>query len=325
MRAEPEDRVIVIDEVQRVPELLSAVHLLMEERIRQRFVLTGSSARKLKRTGVDLLAGRAVLHTMHPFVAAELGERFSLAQALDLGMLPLVLGAPSPSVRLKSYAALYLKDEVKAEGLVRNLGSFARFLEAVSLSHANVLNVSNVARECQVERKVVEGYVVVLEDLLLAFQLPVFTRRAARQLASHPKLFLFDAGVFRSLRPSGPLDPAEEAEGPALEGLVAQHLRAWSAYRSVPVELSYWRTRSGVEVDFVVYGPDTFVAIEVKNTRAVRPRDLTGLKAFREDFPEARVLLLYRGSERLVRDKVPCLPVDGFLRTMRPHRPLFPS
>ena len=155
---------------------------------------------------------------------------------------------------LETYAALYLKEEVQMEGLVRNIGSFSRFLNAISFSHASLLNVSNVARECEVERKVVDGYVAVLEDLLLGYRLPVFTKRARRAVVKHPKFYLFDAGVYRSLRAEGPLDRPEEIQGSALEGMVAQHLRAWIDYSPDNFTLYFWRTRGGVEVDFVVYG-----------------------------------------------------------------------
>ncbi|MEX1184770.1 MAG: DUF4143 domain-containing protein, partial [Gemmatimonadota bacterium] len=188
--------------------------------------------------------------------------------------------APDPADALAAYAALYLEQEVMAEGLVRDIGGFARFLEVVSFSHGAVLNVSNVARESQVSRKTVEGYIAVLEDLLLAFRLPVFKRRAARATAAHPRFYLFDAGVFHSLRPRGPLDRPGEIDGAALEGLVAQHLRAWCAYTRGSNELSYWRTRSWVEVDFIVYGEAGFWAIEVKNAAKVRPQDLRPLRSF---------------------------------------------
>jgi predicted AAA+ superfamily ATPase len=191
---------VVIDEVQRVPELLSVVHDLIESGPRRRYVLTSSSARKLRRGGVDLLAGRASLRTLHPFMASE-WPAFELSAALELGLLPLVVTAANPADVLASYAALYLEQEVKAEGAVRKVGAFARFLEAISFSHAGVLNISNVARDTGAKRGTVAGFVEVLEDLLIAFRLEVFTRRAKRQTAAHPKLFLFDAGVFRSLRP----------------------------------------------------------------------------------------------------------------------------
>src|SRR5688572_5526004 len=185
------------------------------------------------------------------------------------------------------------------EGLVRNLGAFTRFLEAISFSHACVLNIANVARECEVERKTVEGYVGILEDLLLAFRVPVFTRRARRATAQHPKFYLFDAGVFRSLRPKGPLDRREEVDGPALAGLVVQHLRAWDAYRGGRNSLYYWRTRSGVEVDSILYGEDGFWAVEVKNATRIQRAELQPLQSFREDYPECRTLLVYRGNEQL--------------------------
>lgn len=322
VRGHPEDAVFVIDEIQKVPELLACVHALIEERRGIRFVLTGSSARKIRRAGVDLLAGRAAATTLHPFMAAELGPRFDLPAALERGMLPLVVAGPDPEQALRAYASLYVREEVQAEGLVRNVGAFSRFLEAVSFSHGAVLNVSAVARDCAVERKTVEGFLGILDDLLLSFRLPVFTRRAKRATVAHPKFYFFDAGVFRSLRPSGPLDRPAETDGQALEGLVAQHLRAWAAYRGERSRLYYWRTPSGAEVDFVVYGPDDFLAVEVKNSGAVRPEDLRGLRAFQEEYPSARPVLLYRGKERLRVGGVPCLPCEGFLRALRPDRPL---
>jgi predicted AAA+ superfamily ATPase len=313
---------LVIDEIQRVPELLTVVHSLIEAKKGWKFVLTGSSARKLKRTGVDLLGGRALLHTLHPFMAAELGKRFDFNKALQHGLLPIVEASESPTEVLRSYAALYLREEVQMEGLVRNIGNFSRFLESISFSHSSVLNVSNVARECEVERKVVEGYVGILEDILLSWRLPIFTKKAKRTLAVHPKFYLFDTGVFRSLRPHGPLDRPEEMEGQALEGLVAQHLRAWMAYSQLKRELFFWRTRSGVEVDFVIYGADGLAAIEVKNTQKIRPDDLRGLRSFREEYPRGKTLLLYRGKDRFVTDGILCAPCKDFLMELRPDRTL---
>ena len=322
MAGNPQKKTVVIDEVQKVPELLDVVHQLIEREKTLRFILTGSSARKLKRTGIDLLAGRAVLKTMHPFMAAELGTAFDLDQALLLGLVPLVLNSGAPEEVLRSYATLYLREEVQMEGLVRNIGNFSRFLEAISLAHGAILNVSEVARECQVERKTVEGYISILEDLLLCFRPPVFSRRAKRNLIARAKFYFFDAGVFRSLRPAGPLDSPEEMGGNALEGLVVQHLRAWNAYSGDQHTLFFWRTKSGNEVDFVVYGPADFWALEVKNTRTIRPRDLRGLRAFKQDYPEARGCLLYRGDERVEIEDILCLPCDEFLRELVPGQPL---
>ena len=312
---------VIIDEVQRVPELLHVVHRLMQEPNAPRFILTGSSARKLRRGGVDLLAGRAVMRTMHPFMAAE-WPAFALEPALEHGLVPLVATSHNPHDVLRSYAALYLHQEVQAEGYVRRLDDFARFLEVVSFSHAAVLNLANIAREAQVPRKQVERYLEILEDLLVAEQLPVFTRRAQRAVVAHPKFYFFDVGVYRSLRPRGPLDRREEIAGAALEGLVFQHLRAWIAYSGRDVALHYWRTRSGVEVDFVGYGPHDFWAIEVKHAEVVRSQDVKSLLAFMADYPEAKPLLLYRGRDTLDIQGVRCVPVSEFLRTLNPAESL---
>lgn len=319
--AHPNVHTVVVDEVQRVPAVLDVVHQLIETAGgRLRFVLTGSSARKLKRAGVNLLAGRALERSLHPFMAAELGAAFDLDRALDIGLVPLVYNAPDPPAARDAYLSLYVREEVQAESAVRDLGGFARFLEAVSLSHAGVLGLSTVARECEVSRKTVEGYLQILEDLLLAFRLPVFTRKAKRHLTSHPKFYWCDAGIFRSARPMGPLDSPRESTGAALEGLVAQHLRAWIAYSSGRYTLSFWRTKAGLEVDFVVYGGGGFWAFEVKSATRIQPRDVRGLSAFRDDYPSAQAALLYRGRERLVIDGVLCIPVDEFLLALKPGR-----
>jgi predicted AAA+ superfamily ATPase len=321
--ARPEVLQVVIDEVQKLPELLEVVHLLIEEKQGIQFIFTGSSARKLRRTGVNLLGGRAAQKSLHPFMASELGNQFKLEEALRLGMLPIVRGGKEPEEILRAYNGLYLREEVQMEGLVRNVGSFSRFLEAISFSQASVLNLANVARECHVNRKTVESYLEILEDLLLSFRVPIFTRRAKRELATHPKFFFFDVGVFRANRPSGPLDSPSEIDGAALESLVAQHLRAWCDYSDDNYQLCYWQTRSKVEVDFVIYGKGGFHALEVKNSAHVRPEDLRGLKNFGEDFPESRRWLLYRGRERLLRDNILCMPCEEFLLQLKPNN--FPA
>jgi predicted AAA+ superfamily ATPase len=315
---------VVIDEIQRVPALLDVVHRLIEQggRKRHRFILTGSSTRKLKAAGTNLLGGRALLETMHPFMACELGRAFDLPSALKLGLLPVVRAAADPAATLKAYAGLYVREEVQAEGLVRLAGAFSRFLEAVALSHATVLNAAAVARECQVERRTVEGYLGVLEDIQLAFRLPVFAKRAKRKLTAHSKLYLIDPGVFQSLRPQGPLDSAPEALGPALEGLVAQQLRAWIAYGKAELTLHFWRTQEGQEVDFVLYGPGGFYAIEVKASTRFDPRDLAPLLAFKEDYPQAQVALIYTGREALKVQGIPVLPCQAFLAKLVPGRVL---
>ncbi|MCK5805471.1 MAG: ATP-binding protein [Lentisphaeria bacterium] len=311
-------KTVVVDEIQKVPQLLDEVHQWMSQDPSTRFILTGSSARKLKQQGVDLLAGRAAVLTMHPFMGFELQEEFSLTAALQWGMLPVVWRAEDREAALGAYLGVYLREEVQQEGLVRSVGSFSRFLEAISFSHGGVLNASAVARECQVSRSTVEGYLSILEDLLLGFRIPVFNRRAARKLVVHPKFYLLDCGVYRKLRPRGPLDRSDEIGGAALEGLVAQHLRAWIAYSRKDHKLHYWRTKAGNEVDFVIYGSDCFAAVEVKAARRVERRDLRGLRAFLDDYPESDAILLYGGKERLRINGILCLPCEQFLRDLAP-------
>jgi len=311
-------KTIIIDEIQKAPDLLSVVHRLIEQKQGWQFVLTGSSTRKLKRVGVDLLAGRATVRHMHPFMAAELGHAFSLEEALRVGLVPLVIESEDILDTLSAYVGIYLNEEVKAEGLVRSIGDFARFLEVVSFSHGSIINVSNIARECAVSRKLIEGYLSILDDLLLSYHLPVFTKRAKRQLISHDKFYYFDAGVYKNLRMTGFLDKISEVNGPGLEGLVLQHLRAWNDYQGAPNRLFYWRTKHGVEVDFILYGPVGLYAIEVKHSAMVHDKDLTGLKTFCTDYPEATPILLYCGRERLLKNNVHCIPVEDFLRELTP-------
>lgn len=318
LQAQPQTREVVIDEVQRVPALLDVVHQWIEAKRNLRFVLTGSSSRKLKRSGVNLLAGRALLKTMHPFMAAELGEAFSLPLALQQGMLPLVYGAEDAAQTLASYVDLYVKEEVQQEGIVRNTGNFARVVETLSFSHASLWNSAAVAREAEVPRRTVDAYLEILEDLLLVFRLPVFRQRAKRATVSHGKFYWADAGIFVGGRAMGPLDRREERQGAALEGLVAQHLRAWIDYRGQQDKLSFWRTQAGSEVDFVVYGPSGFWAIEVKHAATLHPQDFAGLRAFASEYPEAELRLLYRGRDRLRRGDVSVIPCDEYLRAVHP-------
>jgi len=190
----------------------------------------------------------------------------------------------------------------------------------MSLAHAAVLNLAAVSRDCHVSRRTAEGYLQILEDLLLGFRLEVFSRRAKRAIAAHPKFYFFDAGIFRANRPGGPLDSPVELDGAALEGLVAQHLRAWCDYTAGRHQLHYWQTRSQVEVDFVVYGDSGLYAVEVKSSRQVRPEDLRALHSFGDDYPQSRRFLLYRGKERLRRDDILCLPCEDFLLALTPGR-----
>jgi uncharacterized protein len=320
VRAQPEGKAIIIDEIQKVPDLLSLVHILIEEKRRWKFILTGSSARKLKRQGVDLLGGRALKKVLHPFMAAELKNKFNLEDALRYGLLPIRFGQANPFETLQAYISLYIEEEVKAEGLIRQIEPFTRFLRAMSFSHGGLLNVTNIARECAVQRTTVDSWIRILEDLLICYQIPMFTHKAKRELSSHPKFYFFDAGVYRALRPQSYSDSDDEINGASLEGLVAQHLLAWRDYSSRKHTIEFWRTRSAVEVDFVVNGPLGFWALEVKNSKTVRPDDIKSLRAFKEDYPEARTILLYRGKERLLKNNVLCIPCDEFLKQLVPDK-----
>ena len=318
----PNQKIVVIDEVQKVPELLNVVHSLIEAEKGYQFILTGSSSRKLKKKGVNLLGGRALLRHMPPFFAKELGSCFDLTRNIRLGMLPIVLDSESPEEVLRAYAGIYLKEEVQAEGIVRSVGDFARFLETMSFSHASLINASNIARECQVARKTVDSYLLILEDLLLSFHLPVFQRKAKRAVVNHLKFYFFDAGVYYSIPPQNFYDQGNEQKGAALEGLVAQHLKGWIDMQKQMYQIHFWRTRSQVEVDFIVTGPDCFLAIEVKNGEVLHPSDFRGLEAFCEDYPEATPILLYRGKHKLREKGILCYPVDEFLLQIDPRSAL---
>jgi len=302
------DNWIVIDEIQKIPTLLDEVHRLIEKK-RHRFVLTGSSARKLKRGGPNLLAGRALTLYMHPLTLQELGEDFRLAHSLRYGQLPCAYTEPDPKAYLQSYVATYLREEIQQEGLTRNLGAFSRFLEAASFSQGAVLNTSAVARESAVPRKSVEEYFVILEDLLLACKLPVFTKRARRKTIQHPKFYFFDTGVYRAIRPLGPLDSPEEVDGVALETLFLQEARALNDYGSLGYRFYYWRTPNQLEVDFVLYGERGLKAFEIKKPPHLRSQDFAGLKQFLSDYPKAKGYLLYGGHRRYVESNIEVIPV----------------
>jgi uncharacterized protein len=305
---------VIIDEIQRVPELLNEIHRLIEAK-GFRFVLTGSSARTLRRQGVNLLAGRAYTYHMYPLTAIELGKKFSIETSLQFGHLPSIFSEELPEKYLESYIETYLREEVLQEGITRNLKGFSRFLETAGFSQGSVLNISQVARECALERRSVQNYFDILEDLLIAVRLPVFSRRAKRKLVSHSKFFYFDTGVFRAIRPAGPLDKPAEIEGAALETLVLQELRAVNEYLDLGYTLYFWRTQYGVEVDFILYGLKGLVAIEVKHAAKVYKRDLKNLKAFRQDYPEAHCFLFTMGEREEFWEDVHVIPTaEALLR-----------
>lgn len=317
--AMPLHSVLILDEIQRVPRLLPEIHALIEEKREIQFIMTGSSARKLRRSVSDLLGGRALMRHMNPFLAAELKEEFNLQRALKIGLIPLIWQSLDAEERIRNYIHLYLKEEVQAEGLVRQIGDFARFLEIASFSYGSIWTTTDISRECAVKRATVDNYLQILEDLFLAFTLPVFSRRAKRRLIAHHKFYFFDVGVYRALRPQGILDNTYEIEGIALEGLVAQHLRSWTLAQSEPHSLSFWRTHTQLEVDFVVYGPKGFWAIEVKRSSHLGPDDVRGLSAFKEDYPEAECMILTLGKQRENYRGFAVVPIEEFLLNLVPE------
>ncbi|MCJ7603525.1 MAG: DUF4143 domain-containing protein [Desulfobulbaceae bacterium] len=248
--------------------------------------------------------------------AGELGSDFSLSNSLKFGHLPAIYSEPDPGDYLACYIRTYLREEVQQEGLTRNLQTFARFLEAASFSQASTLNITEIARECRANRKLVEEYFYILEDLLLAHRLPVFTKHAKRRMAAHPKFFLFDVGVYRAIRPKGPLDSPEEIDGTALETLVFQELRAVNDLYRLGYELYYWRTSNGQEVDFVLYGEAGLIAIEVKRAAKIRAREFRGLKAFAKDYPQATLYMFYGGDKKMFVDNVNLIPAKQAITTL---------
>jgi len=307
---------IVIDEVQKIPELLNEVHRLIET-YHYKFILTGSSARSLKRKGVNLLAGRALRYTMHPLTFAEIGKDFSLSKALEHGLLPKAVTASDPHHYLESYITTYLREEVLQEGLARSIGEFARFLETASFSQGSVINYAEIAREASIERKTVSNYFDILEDLLISFRLYPFTKRAKRRLIQSPKFYYFDTGVFKTLRPMGVLDSPEEAEGPGLETLFLQHLRAYNDYFRLGYKIYYWRTSNQVEVDCVLYGKKGLLAFEVKRKSNISHSDFSGLKAFMKDYPIAKCYLIYGGNTQEHEGDIDIIPIDKMWELLR--------
>jgi predicted AAA+ superfamily ATPase len=274
---------VVVDEVQRLPSLLNEVHRQVEAR-KLKFALTGSSARKLKRADVNLLGGRAVRRTMFPLSPVELGGDFVLERVLSSGSLPLVWAASDPDDTLEAYVHTYMKEEIQAEALVRNLPGFARFLPVAALFHGQVLNAASLAREAGVARTTVIEYLSILEDTLLAARLDAYEGRLRVREKKHPKLYWIDPGLVRTLKGArGPA--AADEQGPLFEGFVWMLLRLYADLRKLPPhDIFYWSPAEArnTEVDFLLVAGKTKVALEVKATKRVRSEHFTGLRAVNE-------------------------------------------
>ncbi len=313
LRAVDSGRWVVLDEIQRLPGLLNEVHRFIEER-GLRFVLCGSSARKLKRAGVNLLAGRALHRAMHPFVPSELADAFDLEQAMRYGLLPIVWASEARDETLAAYAQMYLREEIQAEGLVRNLSGFARFLPIAALFHGQSINATNIAREAGVARTTVTGYLEILEETLLCFQLPAYQARLRVRERTLPKWYWCDPGIVRTLkRSAGPLTPEER--GHLFEGLVAQLIRAYRDYRGVCEEFFYWASAgpSGIEVDFLLKRQGEFVAVEVKAGRTFAETWCKGLRAVAGLKGLRRRLVVYPGGPSMqTADGIEVVPFARF-------------
>ena len=308
-------RQVVIDEVQKVPALLDEAHWLIENR-GVRFALCGSSARKVRRGAANLLGGRALRFELHGLTAAELGTDFDLTRLLNHGYLPRMYEAARPARRLDAYIANYLKEEVAAEGLVRNLPAFAGFLHAAALTDGEITNFSNVAADCAVSSHTAKSYFEILDDTLLGRWLPAYRKRPKRRLVAAPKFYFADIGVVNRLARRGWLAPGSELYGKAFENWVFHELVAFLAYREGDDELAYWRLASGTEVDFVL--GDMRLAVEAKASAKITPRHLKGLRSLAKDNPHVarRVIVCLEPRARRTEDGIDLLPVAEFVRRL---------
>jgi len=321
MRTLPAHSWVIVDEIQRIPGLLNQVHRFMEDR-RLRFVLLGSSARKLKTSGTNLLAGRALRKTMYPLLPEELGEDFSLEQVLKFGSLPVINNAELKEEALRAYVELYLKEEIRAEALVRNLAGFSRFLPVAALFHAQVINTSALARDAGVARTTVIGYLDILEDTLLAYRLQAFDARLRVRERKHPKLYWIDPGMVRAIkRQTGSL--ASEERGALLEGWIGMLLRAYGEIKGAADEIYYWAPANSrrLEVDFVLKLGNQFLAIEVKSSTKISKSLLSGLRAIADLPGIERRILIYGGRRHMkTKDGIEIWPVELFLHNLASSR-----
>lgn len=317
MRAVPRGTDVVVDEVQRLPSLLNEVHRQIEDRD-LRFVLLGSSARKLKAAGTNLLAGRALWKAMFPLLPAELGDDFALERVLRYGSVPLVWNAREPRKTLEAYVQLYLREEIKAEALVRNLPGFARFLPIAALFHGQTINVAGIARDAGTARTTIAGYLDILDDTLLTYRLSGFEPRLRVRERKQPKLYWVDPGLVRGVKKQlGPVT-AEES-GALFEGWVLTLLRAYAAERELYDDIFYWSPTQArrTEVDFVLARGKERLALEVKASRRFSRSWLPGLKAIGELEGVVRRVVVYLGSERLrTEEGVEVWPLESFLERL---------
>jgi predicted AAA+ superfamily ATPase len=273
-----EERIVIIDEIQKLPILLDEVHSLIEEK-GIRFLLTGSSARKLRIKGVNLLGGRARTRRMHPFIYKELGNEFDLLKALDIGLIPSIYFSDSPYEDLEAYCGNYLKEEISAEAIVRNIPAFSRFLTVAGLCNGRIINYTNISRDAEVPKSTVQEYFQILRDTLVGDDLPAWKRSIKRKPISTSKFYFFDIGVARYLQNRQGLKTGSPEFGEAFEAYICHEIRAYCDYRG-GCDLAYWRSTSGFEVDFII---NDKTAVEIKAKTNISSQDYKGLRVLREE------------------------------------------
>jgi uncharacterized protein len=312
-RSELKDQPIIVDEVQKVPDLLDEIHWLIENK-GLRFILCGSSARKLKRGHGNLLGGRAVRYELYPLVFPEVPD-FSLETALNDGLLPTHYGSPISRKRLEAYVGDYLKEEITAEAVTRNIPSFSRFLEIAALANGEIIQFSNIARECAVSSPTVKSYYQILEDTLIGRFVPAFQKRPKRRVILAPRFYFFDVGVVGFLTRRGRVERGSELFGRAFEHFLFMELSAHASYSGLRYPISYWRTASQIEVDFIL--GDHEIALELKGTSSAQPHHLRGLLAFGDEYrTRRRILVTCDPKPRLFESKIEILPWKVFLEDL---------
>lgn len=308
-----EGELVIIDEVQKIPALLDEVHWLMSVR-NLRFILCGSSARKLRRCGANLLGGRAIRKVLFPLVSREIPD-FDIERALNNGMLPRHYLVKDAQKRLEAYVGDYLQQEIVAEAVVRRIDSFTRFLQVAALSDAEIINYTNIASDCGVSAKSVKEYFSILEETMIGYMVPAYAKVVRRKLVSAPKFYFFDVGIPNYLLRRMPLRKGTAEYGHAIEHLVCQELKAYLSYRGNAKPLSYWHTSDNrYEVDFII--GDAEVAVEVKSSSEVSSSDTKGLRAFSEEYPEARLIVVSMEARPRRHNGIEIWPVGDFLKRL---------
>lgn len=307
-----ETKIVIIDEIQKIPSLLDEVHWLIVNR-GIRFILCGSSARKLKRVGTNLLGGRALPVMLFPFVSAEISD-FNLFRAINNGMIPRHYMVQNPQKRLEAYIGVYLKEEIQDEAVVRQLSSFNRFLDVAAQCDGEMVNYTNIAQDCGVSATTIKEYFNILEQTLIGYMIPAFTLSKKRRAITTKKFYYFDVGVVNYLLNRSNLQPGSIDFGHAFEHFMIQEIVAYLSYYEKREKLSYWRTANGYEVDAII--GDARVAIEFKSSEEVQSKHTKGLKAFEEDFPDARKIIVSLDCNKRILNGIEVIPALEFLQML---------